>query len=59
MSVHHFALRGGNHSIQFAFQSFQLIPTLTAIENVQVPLELRGESDVVARSRDVLQRADD
>jgi putative ABC transport system ATP-binding protein len=30
--------------IGFVFQSFQLIPTLTALENVQVPLELRGES---------------
>jgi len=30
--------------IGFVFQSFQLIPTLTAIENVRVPLELRGES---------------
>ncbi len=29
--------------IGFVFQSFQLIPTLTARENVQVPLELRGE----------------
>jgi putative ABC transport system ATP-binding protein len=29
--------------IGFVFQSFQLIPTLTAKENVQVPLELRGE----------------
>jgi putative ABC transport system ATP-binding protein len=29
--------------IGFVFQSFQLIPTLTALENVQVPLELRGE----------------
>src|SRR5919106_299252 len=29
--------------IGFVFQSFQLIPTLTAQENVQVPLELRGE----------------
>jgi putative ABC transport system ATP-binding protein len=28
--------------VGFVFQSFQLIPTLTAIENVQVPLELRG-----------------
>jgi putative ABC transport system ATP-binding protein len=27
----------------FVFQSFHLIPTLTALENVQVPLELRGE----------------
>ena len=30
--------------VGFVFQSFQLIPTLTALENVQVPLELRGES---------------
>jgi putative ABC transport system ATP-binding protein len=30
--------------IGFVFQSFQLIPTLTASENVRVPLELRGES---------------
>jgi putative ABC transport system ATP-binding protein len=30
--------------IGFVFQSFQLIPTLTARENVQVPLELRGEN---------------
>jgi len=35
-------LRG--EKIGFVFQSFQLIPTLTARENVQVPLELRGES---------------
>ena len=47
-------LRG--EKVGFVFQSFQLIPTLTAIENVQVPLELRGERDAVARSRDVLQR---
>ena len=47
-------LRG--EKVGFVFQSFQLIPTLTALENVQVPLELRGESQVVERSRDVLQR---
>src|SRR5918998_2057495 len=35
-------LRG--EKIGFVFQSFQLIPTLTARENVQVPLELRGEA---------------
>lgn len=34
-------LRG--EKVGFVFQSFQLIPTLTALENVQVPLELRGE----------------
>src|SRR5687767_11772665 len=47
-------LRG--EKVGFVFQSFQLITTLTATENVQVPLELRGESDAVARARDVLQR---
>src|SRR5438093_5326739 len=35
-------LRG--EKVGFVFQSFQLISTLTALENVQVPLELRGES---------------
>ena len=34
-------LRG--RSVGFIFQQFRLIPTLTAIENVSVPLELRGE----------------
>ena len=33
-----------NRLVGFVFQNFQLIPTLTAIENVLVPLELRGES---------------
>jgi putative ABC transport system ATP-binding protein len=47
-------LRG--EKVGFVFQSFQLIPTLTAIENVQVPLELRGENHATERARDVLQR---
>jgi putative ABC transport system ATP-binding protein len=42
--------------IGFVFQSFQLIPTLTAQENVQVPLELRGETDASARARELLAR---
>lgn len=33
-----------NHYVGFIFQTFQLVPTLTAIENVMVPLELRGEA---------------
>jgi putative ABC transport system ATP-binding protein len=40
----------------FVFQSFQLIPTLTAQENVQVPLELRGEADATPRARELLAR---
>ena len=47
-------LRGAK--VGFVFQSFQLIPTLTAIENVQVPLELRGENHVTERASDVLRR---
>ena len=34
-----------NQTVGFVFQNFQLIPTLTAIENVLVPLELRGETN--------------
>ena len=41
--------------IGFVFQAFQLIPTLTARENVQVPLELRGE-DAGARASELLAR---
>ncbi|HEX5830730.1 MAG TPA: ABC transporter ATP-binding protein [Gemmatimonadaceae bacterium] len=47
-------LRG--EKVGFIFQSFQLIPTLTALENVQVPLELRGERDAEARARELLER---
>ena len=47
-------LRG--QKVGFVFQSFQLIPTLTAVENVQVPLELRGESGAPARARELLTR---
>ncbi len=47
-------LRG--QKVGFVFQSFQLIPTLTALENVQVPLELRGESGAPARARELLTR---
>jgi putative ABC transport system ATP-binding protein len=41
--------------IGFVFQSFQLIPTLTAKENVQVPLELRGD-DGGSRAAELLRR---
>jgi putative ABC transport system ATP-binding protein len=42
--------------VGFVFQSFQLIPTLTAQENVQVPLELRGEPGARSRARELLGR---
>jgi putative ABC transport system ATP-binding protein len=41
--------------IGFVFQSFQLIPTRTARENVQVPLELRGE-EAGTRASELLER---
>jgi putative ABC transport system ATP-binding protein len=47
-------LRG--ERVGFVFQSFQLIPTLTALENVAVPLELRGDPQATARATDVLTR---
>jgi len=47
-------LRG--EKVGFVFQSFQLISTLTALENVQVPLELRGESGAGDRARELLRR---
>ena len=46
-----------NEQIGFVFQSFQLIPTLTALENVMVPIELRGVpyKDVEKRALDLLE----
>lgn len=45
-----------NQYIGFIFQNFQLLPTLTALENVMVPLELRGEKNIKARSLDLLDK---
>jgi putative ABC transport system ATP-binding protein len=45
-----------NDCVGFVFQNFQLIPTLTALENVLVPLELRGDRDGEAEARDLLAR---
>jgi putative ABC transport system ATP-binding protein len=47
-------LRG--EKIGFVFQAFQLIPTLTARENIQVPLELRGDAQASHRARELLER---
>ena len=41
-------------TIGYIFQSFHLIPTLTALENVAVPLELAGEADALPRARALL-----
>ena len=45
-----------NEQVGFVFQNFQLIPTLTALENVLVPLELRGESGREAEAKALLER---
>ena len=45
-----------NKHVGFIFQNFQLLPTLTALENVMVPLELRGEKNVKSRAVDLLQK---
>ena len=45
-----------NRLVGFVFQSFQLIPTLTAIENVLVPLELRGETGREKEAEDLLRQ---
>ena len=46
--------RGRNVGI--VFQSFHLIPTMTALENVAVPLELAGAADAVGRARKELSK---
>lgn len=45
-----------NQYIGFVFQNFQLLPTLTALENVMVPLELRGERNFASKAKDLLAR---
>jgi putative ABC transport system ATP-binding protein len=45
-----------NKHVGFIFQNFQLLPTLTALENVMVPMELRGEKGAKARAVDLLQK---
>jgi putative ABC transport system ATP-binding protein len=42
--------------VGFVFQNFQLIPTLTALENVMVPLELRGQKEVRSRAAALLEK---
>jgi putative ABC transport system ATP-binding protein len=43
------------NAIGYVFQSFHLIPTLTALENVAVPLELGGDADALERAQALLR----
>ena len=45
-----------NQHVGFIFQNFQLLPTLTALENVMVPLELRGEKNIRPRALELLDK---
>jgi putative ABC transport system ATP-binding protein len=45
-----------NQSVGFIFQSFQLMPSLTALENVMVPAEIAGEKLVRGRALELLGR---
>lgn len=43
-------------NVGFIFQSFQLLPGLTALENVMLPLELRGDKAARSKAKEFLQR---
>ena len=45
-----------NLYVGFVFQNFQLLPTLTAMENIMVPLELRGEKNIKSIALDLLDK---
>lgn len=45
-----------NQYVGFVFQNFQLLSTLTALENVMVPMELRGERNVAPKAKELLHR---
>lgn len=45
-----------NQYVGFIFQNFQLLPTLTALENVMVPLELRGARNIKAAAMELLDK---
>ncbi|HEX5170501.1 MAG TPA: ABC transporter ATP-binding protein [Cyclobacteriaceae bacterium] len=45
-----------NQYVGFVFQNFQLLTTLTALENIMVPMELRGERNVAVKAKELLHR---
>jgi putative ABC transport system ATP-binding protein len=47
-----------SRKIGFIFQSFHLVPSLTAVENILVPMEIAGRRDAMARARQLLKDVD-
>ncbi len=47
-----------NEKVGFIFQDFQLLPTLTALENVSVPLELQGNKNAESRAKELLEKVE-
>jgi len=45
-----------NQYVGFIFQNFQLLPTLTALENVMVPMELRGAKNIKTQAMELLEK---
>ncbi len=45
-----------SQEVGFIFQNFQLVPTLTAIENVMIPMELKEMNNIRARAEELLRR---
>lgn len=45
-----------NRKVGFIFQDFQLLPTLTALENVAVPLELQGSKEAIPTGKELLEK---
>ncbi len=45
-----------NQYVGFVFQNFQLLPTLTALENVMIHLELRGGKNITSKAEELLDR---
>jgi len=45
-----------NQYVGFIFQNFQLLPTLTALENVMVPMELRGAKNIKTQAMELLDK---